>query len=147
MLANANKKLGLEMAVMKTGEHGPKALTSTGFAAKARVEESVASQCVEQIEMLLKQGAQLLLGSDQEEKAVTFSQSSIEDILAHYSQTKEVEPSGSGGGPRQREIGSGSAFSQATIVSEDGAAIKMDDPNFWRKMLGEWTRGQAGVRG
>ena len=29
----------------------------------------------------------------------------------------------------------GSAFSRATIVSEQGGSVGMDDPNFWSKML------------
>lgn len=66
MLKLANHKLGLEHAIMRTGEHGEKALTSTGFAKTERPSDAVASQRASQIEHLLKSGAQLLMSPTQE---------------------------------------------------------------------------------
>ena len=87
MLKLANQKLGLEHAVMRTGEHTNRELTATGFAKQDRTHdvESVA-QRASQIEQLLKSGAKLLLSSEQDSNAAAFGQSSIEEILEHYSE-------------------------------------------------------------
>ena len=52
MLVLANQKLGLEHAVMRTGEHGEKALTATGFAKAERPSESTAQERAEQVESI-----------------------------------------------------------------------------------------------
>ena len=98
MLKLANQKLGLEHAVMRTGEHTNRELTATGFAKQDRTHdvESVA-QRASQIEQLLKSGAKLLLSSEQDSNAAAFGQSSIEEILEHYSETTAVEGAADGG--------------------------------------------------
>eukprot|EP00965_Chrysotila_dentata_P076593 2528754-Pleurochrysis_carterae.AAC.1 len=57
MLKLANHKLGLEHAIMRTGEHGEKALTATGFAKVERLTEQAISQRTSQIEQLLRRCA------------------------------------------------------------------------------------------
>ena len=81
MLQNSNQKLGLEHAVMRQGDHGEKALTATGFGRQEKPDEATAKQKGEQIEALLRSGAQLL-GLDDTE---TQKHKSIEEILAHDS--------------------------------------------------------------
>ncbi|KAL1508490.1 hypothetical protein AB1Y20_004591 [Prymnesium parvum] len=133
MLMRSNHKLGLEHAIMRTGEHGEKLLTSTGFAKSEKVNEVAFKERAVQIELLLKSGAQCL-EAGQDEDAAAFNQSSIEDILTHY--VEEIDDSSESAGHRaKRKIGSSSTFSQATIMSDRGSSIGMDDPNFWEKML------------
>ena len=108
MLKLANQKLGLEHAVMRTGEHTNRELTATGFAKQDRTHdvESVA-QRASQIEQLLKSGAKLLLSSEQDSNAAAFGQSSIEEILEHYSETTAVEGADGAEGAEGGEGGAG----------------------------------------
>jgi len=139
MLKLANQKLGLEHAIMRTGEHSERALTSTGFAKsdKGPFDAATATQRASQIEQLLKSGAQLLMSTEQDQDAVAFGESSIEDILQNYVETINDggEGDGAGAGSSKDVVRSRSAFSQATVVSEQGSTIRMDDPDFWTKML------------
>ena len=45
------------------------------------------AQRASQIEQLLKSGAKLLMSTEQDSNAAAFGQSSIEEILEHYSET------------------------------------------------------------
>ena len=140
MLKLANQKLGLEHAIMRTGEHSERALTSTGFAKsdKGPFDAATATQRASQIEQLLKNGAQLLMSTEQDQDAVAFGESSIEDILQNYVETindGDGDGDGDGAGSSKDVVRSRSAFSQATVVSEQGSTISMDDPDFWSKML------------
>ena len=69
------------------------------------------SACAEQ------EGAQLLLSSEQDEEASRFGQSSIEDILEHYSEETGAAEGGAEGGGGKGKAGDAprakSAFSQA----------------------------------
>ena len=149
MLKLANHKLGLEHAIMRTGEHGEKALTATGFAKTEKLGEDAAQQRASQIELLLRSGAHVLMDSAQDEQAAAFGQSSIEDILQHYVETVqggeeggEAAAGSSGGGHAPRAAKS--TFAAATVVSEvGGAVVSMDDPDFWSKMIPDDTLAKA----
>ena len=117
MLKLANQKLGLEHAVMRTGEHTNRELTATGFAKQERTRDlETAAQRASQIEQLLKSGAKLLLSTEQDSNAAAFGQSSIEEILEHYSESAaaEGEAGGAAGGAGKRKTKS--TFSQATML-------------------------------
>ena len=142
MLQNSNQKLGLEHAVMRQGDHGEKALTATGFGRQEKPDEATAKQKGEQIEALLRSGAQLL-GLDDTE---TQKHKSIEEILAHDSETRTfgadeaaapegaAAAAGSSSGARAA-AGGGSLFSHASATTEGGKTLDLDDPSFWAKML------------
>ena len=138
MLATANTKLGLEHAVMKTGAHSKQNLTSTGFGKRDILDEEEAGAKRMTIEKLLKSGAQVL-NAEQDAEASAFNNSSIEDILAHYSETRELGGDGVAKEGEEEAFSrakeGGSFFSQASFIAESGSSIDMDDPNFWSKML------------
>ena len=78
-----------------------------------------------------------VLNPEQDAQANAFEQSSIDDILAHYSETKQLGDEGTTGADAQwsQAKEGGSFFSQASFIAESGTAVDMDDPAFWSKML------------
>ena len=138
MLSASNHKLGLEHAVIKQGgfeltsdlytTHEKKLYELTSK--QERLERSSA------IERLLRAGAYSLLsqGAEHDQRIRAFDESSIDEILASYGETRLV-----GGAEGEATQASGSStFALASFVAdESGASVDLDDPNFWAKMLPE----------
>ena len=133
MLQAANHKLGLEHAVIKQG----------GFEVSGGRQEKIDRSST--IERLLRAGAHVLTNSEHDHRIETFDQSSIEDILSRYGESRIVgadapegggASSSDGGEPGTSSGGKSSTFALASFVSdESGATIDLDDPDFWSKML------------
>ena len=137
MLQAANHKLGLEHAVIKQG-----GFESTGGGREKAVGEQSARQKASTIERLLRAGAHMLSNKEHDQRISAFDQSSIEDILTHYGETRlvggDAPADGDGGSDGAAAGGSSSTFALASFVSdESGASIDLDDPEFWSKMLPE----------
>ena len=120
---------------MRQGDHGEKALTATGFGRQEKPDEATAKQKGEQIEALLRSGAQLL-GLDDTE---TQKHKSIEEILAHDSETRTfgadeaAAPEGGGGGGGQQQAAPAPPPRRLAAASRAGrprgGAADLDDPS------------------
>lgn len=103
------------------------------------MDEDTARARATEIERLLRTGAQVLAAPDHDERVAAFNDSSIEDILARYAETRTISGQMAGGSDAAGSAGVGSnTFAQVSFVSEtSGTMVDLDDPNFWSKMLPE----------
>jgi SNF2 family DNA or RNA helicase len=131
MLQAANHKLGLEHAVIKQG--GFEVAGSSGDKSAEPNWKEAARQKASTIERLLRAGAHMLTNTEHDQRIQAFDQSSIEDILTHYGETRLVGGDAPGGASGGADGATGSSsFALASFVSdESGTSIELDDPNFW----------------
>jgi superfamily II DNA or RNA helicase len=90
------------------------------------------------VENLLKHGAYNLFQDGGDERSKTFCEADIDEILKTSS--RRINVSGDASGDGSGAVGSmgstGSKFSRASFVSEGSKNVDMDDPDFWKKMIG-----------
>ena len=87
------------------------------------------------VEQLLRHGAYNMLREDDDERSKTFCEADIEDILK--TSTRKIHAvSGSDQSASGKFGQAGSKFSRATFVADGAGAVDIDDPNFWKKIIG-----------
>ena len=137
MLQAANHKLGLEHAVIKQGGYDQAFGSKEPGSSSADDTSMTGRERASMIERLLRVGAQVLHNAEHDQAATKFGESSIEDILTHYAETKTVDVNLKPGEGKKEDGGGGSSsFALTSFISEtSGEAIDLDDPSFWTKML------------
>ena len=144
MYERANFKLGLEQAVIGRTDYTARAdagddADDDGQAggdpkAKGKLKREKEMAKAKEIESLLKHGAQELFTDEHDAKIAAFTEESIDAILERCATKHTEAPAGGGGGGA-----ASSNFAHAAFVAQDGseAALDMQDPDFWSKVLGE----------
>ena len=155
MFRKASKKLGLDQAVLhKMEQEGAEGAAqavenkdkelelrkakfglgaSTGATEKANSEKNLNKKDVEE---LLKHGAYNLLQDDKsDEKSKTFCEADIEEILKTKSTRINVAQTSEEGAASSMSQ-AGSKFSRASFVSEGSGNVDINDPDFWKKIIG-----------
>merc|ERR1711988_356048 len=80
-------------------------------------------------------GAYNMLRDDDDERSKTFCEADIEDILKTSTRKIHAAPGSNQNG--NAGMGqTGSKFSRATFVSEGAGSVAIDDPDFWKKIIG-----------
>lgn len=114
MFDRASKKLGLEQAVLGTFDN-----------------DDDGKPTAKEMEQLLKKGAYALLEDDNDEITKSFCADDIESILAKRTRTRVVEGTKTASWLNKKGMVTKSKFTSES----DAAALDMDDPNFWEKVM------------
>ena len=119
MFDRASKKLGLEQAVLGTFDQN----------------EEDGKPTAQEMEQLLKKGAYALLEDDNDEITKSFCADDIESILAKRTRTRVVEGTKTATWLNKQGMVTKSKFSS----DSKSAALDMDDPNFWEKVMPDFV--------
>ena len=119
MFDRASKKLGLEQAVLGTFE-------------KETDDDKPTQQ---EMEQLLKRGAYALLEDDNDEITKEFCADDIESILKKRTRTRVVEGAKTASWLNKQ----GMVVSKSKFSAEGNAALDMDDPEFWQKVMPDFV--------
>mmetsp|Transcript_5980 Transcript_5980/g.11311 ORF Transcript_5980/g.11311 Transcript_5980/m.11311 type:complete len:2522 (+) Transcript_5980:139-7704(+) len=114
MFDRASKKLGLEQAVLGTFDN-----------------DDDGKPTAKEMEQLLKKGAYALLEDDNDEITKSFCADDIESILAKRTRTRVVEGTKTASWLNKKGMVTKSKFTSES----NAAALDMDDPNFWEKVM------------
>lgn len=119
MFDRASKKLGLEQAVLGTFDSN----------------DDDGKPTAKEMEQLLKKGAYALLGDDNDEITQSFCADDIESILAKRTRTRVVEGTKTANWLNKKGLVTKSKFT----ADSTSAALDMDDPNFWEKVMPDFV--------
>ena len=119
MFDRASKKLGLEQAVLGTFDSN----------------DDDGKPTAKEMEQLLKKGAYALLGDDNDEITQSFCADDIESILTNRTRTRVVEGTKTANWLNKKGLVTKSKFTSDST----SAALDMDDPNFWEKVMPDFV--------
>lgn len=131
MFRRASMKLGLDQAVLKKMNPGEVHFESNLKNKKAH-EFSLSKLDKKEIDALLKYGAYDLFNEKADQASETFCEEDIDQIL---SKRTTVLKSGGNEESYTPSTFSTATFSSETVTTADGEEVRVDDVNFWEKML------------
>ena len=126
MVERANRKLGLERAM--NADRANDGLQDEAAASKKKDDGVGPPTDRKEINAMLKRGAHDIFLNEADDAAFQkFNQADINEILASSSTKVSYDETAA----------SGSVFSKAAFIAEEGQEVDMDDPEFWTKILPE----------